>query len=103
MANPVITRSFVTAIAYAWAVTGKDDEGKPTMEKVGHVEFVSTKPNQTEAFRALKNAGIKCAKSFVGFDVVEETVYAMSVEKFMELAVPVKRLPNGRVDTSEIQ
>lgn len=103
MANPVITRSFVTAIAYAWTVTGKDDEGKPTMEKVGNVEFVSTKPNQTEAFRALKNAGIKCNKTFVGFDVVEETVYAMSVDKFMEMAVPVKRLPNGRVDTTNIQ
>lgn len=96
MANQ-ITRSFTTAIAYAWAVTGKDESGKPVMERVGDVEFVATKPNQNDAYRALKNAGIKCAKDFCMFDVVKETVYAMDIDTFIAHAVEVTRLPNGRV------
>lgn len=102
MAANVITRTFVTAVAYAWTMTGTNDDGSPKMEKVGNVEFTSTKPNRTEAFRALKSAGVKCQKQFVGFDEVSETVYAMTVEKFMEIATPVTRGANGRIDMAQL-
>lgn len=97
MASGQITRTFVTARAYAWCVTGKDAEGKPMMDKVGDVEFTSTKPTIKEAFRALKNAGIPCRKEFANFDVVEEKIFALDIDTFLEHAVEVTRLPNGRV------
>lgn len=102
MANGVISRSFCKANAYAWAVTGKDDSGRPTMDKVGNVEFVSSKPSQADAYRALRNAGVKCQRQFVGFDVLEETVYAMTVDRFLANATPVSRQANGRIDTSQL-
>lgn len=102
MAASVITRTFITANAFAWSMTGTNDDGSPKMEKVGNVEFTSTKPNKTEAFRALKAAGVKCQKQFVGFEETSETVYAMTVEKFMEVATPVERAKNGRIDTSAL-
>ena len=101
MASGQITRTFVTARAYAWCVTGKDADGKPTMDKVGDVEFTSTKPTIKEAYRALKNAGIPCRKEFVNFDVVDEKIFALDIDTFLEHAVEVTRLPNGRVVTDK--
>lgn len=92
-----ITRTFTTAKAWAWVVRGKNEDGSPKMDKVGFVDFVSTKPTINDAFKALKNAGIRAQKSFCGFDVLEEVVYAMDIDTFMEHAVKVTRLPNGRV------
>ena len=97
MAKGTVTRTLVYALAYAWAVNGNHEDGSPAMEKVGFVEFASTKPNQTQAYRALKQAGVKCTKDFVGFDVTEEKVYAMDLDTFLEHAVVVERKPNGRV------
>lgn len=96
MANQ-ITRSFTNAIAYAWVMGGKDENGVPVPERVGDIEFVATKPNQNDAYRALKNAGVKCVKEFCAFDIVKETVYAMDIDTFIAHAVEVTRLPNGRV------
>ena len=97
MANNTITRTVVTASAFCWVLDGQNEDGSPRMTKSGGVEFVSTKPNQLEAFRALKASGVKCRKDFCGFDVVSETVYAMSLDDFMAHAVVVERGENGRV------
>lgn len=97
MANNTITRTVVTANAFCWVLDGQNEDGSPRMVKSGGVEFVSTKPNQLEAFRALKSSGVKCRKDFCGFEVVKETVYAMSLDEFMFHAVKVERADNGRV------
>ena len=97
MANNTITRTVVTANAFCWVLDGTNEDGSPRMVKSGGVEFVSTKPNQLEAFRALKASGVKCRKDFCGFDIVSETVYAMSLDDFMAHAVVVERGQNGRV------
>lgn len=97
MANNTITRTVVTAVAFCWALDGTNEDGSPRMVKSGGVEFVSTKPNQLEAFRALKASGVKCRKDFCGFEVAKETVYAMSLDDFMAHAVVVERGENGRV------
>lgn len=97
MASGNITRTVVTARAYAWSVVGSDEEGKPIMERVGNVEFLSTKPTVTEAHRALRANGVKCGKQFVGFDVVYEEVRAISFDDFLAHSVPVTRRPNGAI------
>lgn len=97
MANGRITRTIVTANAYAWQVNGTNEDGSPKMERIGGVEFTSTKPNNREAFHALKNAGLKVNSAFVSFEVTDEKVMAMSLDEFLEHAVEVRRMDNGRV------
>lgn len=97
MASGKITRTVVTANAWYWKFDGQNPDGSPHMTKDGSVEFISTSPNQVEAFRALKGAGIKCRKDFCGFDIVSEDVYSMDFDTFLEHAVKVERLANGRV------
>ena len=97
MANGKVTRTVVTACAYAWVFDGTNEDGSPRMVRQGGVEFVSTKPNQLEAFRALKGAGLKVRKDFCGFEVMSEEVYSMSLDEFLAHAVKVERCANGRV------
>lgn len=97
MANGQVTRTVFTALAYCWQMDGNNEDGSPRMVRVGDVEFVSTKPTQTEAYRALANAGIKCKKDFCGFDITDENIYGMDIDTFIENAVVVERTDNGRV------
>lgn len=97
MASGKITRTVVTASAWCWVFDGTNEDGSPHMKKEGAVEFTSTSPNQVEAFRALKAAGVKCRKDFCGFDVIAEDVYSMDFDTFIANAVKVERLANGRV------
>lgn len=97
MANGSITRTVCTANAFAWQVDGSNEDGSPKMVRVGDVEFVSTAPNKTEAFHALKNAGFNVSSKFVCFEIIKKDVYCQSLEVFMEHAVVVDRAVNGRI------
>jgi hypothetical protein len=97
MTNGNVTRTVVYANAYAWQVTGTDDEGKPAMERIGGVEFRSTKPSKREAYKALKNAGFKVNSQFCGFEIVREVIYSMDLDTFIEHGAEVQRAENGRV------
>lgn len=101
MAANTITRTFITANAWAWLIDGIREDGSPNVIKSDSVEFVSTVPNQVQAYKALKSAGIKCRKDMAQFDVVSEEVYALSVEDFLRYAVRVERLSNGNVKPIE--
>lgn len=92
-----ITRTVIKANAWAWVVDGVKDDGTPNVTKTAEVEFTSTQPNQLQAFRALKGAGIKVRKDMCQYTIVSETVYACTLEQFMSVAVPVKRDENGYV------
>ena len=96
-----ITRTVVTARAYAWAFVGTDENGTPVMDKVGNVEYQCSTPNQTNAYQALKAAGVKCRKEYVNFEVVKEEVRAISFADFLAHSVPVKRLDNGDIKPIE--
>lgn len=92
-----ITRTIITAKAYAWKMEGFTDEGLPNMVKVGNVEFKSTNPTKAEAFKVLKGAKVAVSKDFVDFEKVSESVYAMTLDEFVEHAHVVERSRNGRV------
>lgn len=97
MANGSVTRTVFHANAFAWKVDGTNEDGSPHMVRVGDVEFDSTAPSKSEAFRALKNAGFHVSSKFVGFEVLKKDIYCQSLEVFMEHGVIVDRAPNGRV------
>lgn len=98
-----ITRTVTKANAWAWVVDGVKDDGTPNVTKTAEVEFTSTQPNQLQAFRALKQAGIKVRKDMCQYTIVSETVYACTLEQFLTVAVPVQRDENGYVrDMPEI-
>ncbi len=97
MAGGTVTRTIVYARAYAWQVEGTKEDGSPNMVKVGGVEFRSTKPNQKEAYHALKNAGLKVNSAFVSFEIDREIIIAQDLDTFIEHGVEVRRLVNGRV------
>lgn len=97
MASGTITRSVTFAQAYAWRVEGNNPDGSPHMERIGNIDFYATSPTQTDAFRALKAAGVKVRKDFVSFDILKTEVYAMDLDTFVHYGVPVERMKNGRV------
>lgn len=92
-----ITRTVIQSKAWAWVVDGVKEDGTPNVTKTAEVEFTSTQPNQLQAFRALKGAGIKVRKDMCQYTIVSETVYACSLEQFLTVAVPVQRDDNGYV------
>ena len=92
-----ITRTIITANAYAWKMEGFNDHGLPNMVKVGNVEFKSTNPTKAEAFKVLKGAKVAVSKEFVDFEKVSESIYAMTLDEFVEHAHVVERSRNGRV------
>lgn len=96
-----ITRSISTVKAYA-LVLSIDETGNPTVAKSDAVTFTSTNPNDTEAYKALKNAGIKCDKKFVRFEIVETRVYAMTLDEFIAAAHIVERGKGGYIRKSQL-
>lgn len=92
-----ITRTVVIARAYAWKMEGFNDQGLPNMVKVGNVDFKSTNPTKAEAFKVLKGSGVAVSKEFVDFEKVGESVYAMTLDDFVEHAHIVERARNGRL------
>jgi len=96
-----ITRSISTVRAYA-LILSLDDNGNPTVDKSDAVVFTSTNPNETEAYKALKNAGVKCEKRFVRFEIVETRVYAMTLDEFIAAAHIVERGKGGYIRKSQM-
>lgn len=92
-----ITRTIVTARAYAWKMEGFTPDGLPNMIKVGNIEFKSTNPTKAEAYKVLKGAKVAVSKEFVDFEKVSEAVYAMTLEEFTAHARVVERSRNGRL------
>ena len=102
MANGYITRTIERAMAYAWVVNGTNDDGSPHMEKVGNVEFRSTKASKREAYQALKGAGVKVNSQFVGFDVISSDCVCQDLDTFIEHGVIVSRADNGKIDIPQV-
>lgn len=96
-----ITRSISTVKAYA-LILSLDENGNPTVDKSDAVVFTSTNPTETEAYKALKNAGIKCEKRFVRFEIVETKVYAMTLDEFIAAAHVVERGKGGYIRKSQM-
>ena len=101
MAANTVSRTIVWALAQAWQADGTNEDGSPRFVKVGNVEFKSTKPNKTEAYRALRNAGFNVNKDFVTFEVTASKVIAQSVDTFIEHGVVVNRTENGKIKPIE--
>lgn len=102
MASGNMTRTIFYARAYAWQANGQRDDGAPNFEKVGGVEFKSTKPNKVEAFRALRSGGYNISREFVTFEVFHSEVRAMSLDTFIENSVVVERTENGRIKVPQV-
>lgn len=96
-----ITRSISTVRAFA-LILSLDENGNPTVDKSDAVVFTSTNPNENEAYKALKNAGIKCDKKFVRFEIVETRVYAMTLDEFIAAAHIVERGKGGYIRKSQM-
>lgn len=97
-----VTRSVYTCDAYGLVVFVDQDNNA----KVSHTErvpFVSTKPTEAEAARALRNAGIKVSRDRVRFEVMSESVYAMTLDDFIAHATMVERGKGGYVRKSDMQ
>lgn len=100
--SATITRTIITARAYAWKMEGFNDQGLPNMVKVGNVEFKSTNPTKAEAFKVLKGAKVAVSKEFVDFEKVNEEIYAMTLEEFCTHAHVVERSRNGRIKGASV-
>lgn len=97
MAASSISRTIFFARAYAWGADGTNEDGSPHFSQVGNVEFRSTKPSKSEAYRALRNEGFEVRREYVNFEVVGEKVYAQSIDTFIEHGVEVHRTENGKI------
>lgn len=97
-----ITRSVYTCKAFGLIVS-VDVENNATVTPTEKVEFLSTKPTEVEAARALRNAGIKVSRDLVRFEVVSEQVYAMTLDDFIEHATIVERGKGGYVRKSDLK
>lgn len=97
MANGIITRTFTRARAFGWNVAGKNEDGSPRFERFGDVEFLSTHPSAREACRVLRGAGYSAPSKFCDFEIIGQSTYGITVERFLENATEVERLDNGRV------
>lgn len=97
-----ITRSVYTCKAFGLIVS-VDVENNATVTPTEKVEFLSTKPTEAEAARALRNAGIKVSRDLVRFEIVSESVYAMTLDDFIANATIVERGKGGYVRKSDMQ
>lgn len=96
-----ITRSISTVRAFA-LILSLDSDGNPVVDRSDAVTFTSTNPNETEAYKALKNAGIKCEKRFVRFEIIETRVYAMTLDEFIAAAHIVERGKGGYIRKAQL-
>lgn len=97
-----ITRSVYTCNAFGLIVS-VNAENQATVTPTKKVEFLSTKPTEAEAARALRNAGIKVSRDLVRFEIVSESVYAMTLDDFIANATIVERGKGGYVRKSDMQ
>lgn len=86
----MFTRTITTFRASAYAIEWDGDV--PKAKLLGTAEFVGSNASKTDARAALKAAGVECKRGTeVRIETVEEVVYGMSVEEFMQHARPVER------------
>lgn len=89
MAN-MVTRTIKTCKATAYELDFKD--GNPVAVSLGEVYYDAINDNEGEARKQLKNAGVKVPRGAkVQVEVIDETVYGLSVDMFMSLAQVVER------------
>lgn len=87
----MFTRTITTYKATAYAIKWVD--GKPEADELGSAEFVSSNATKTEARAALKAAGVECKRGTeINIVEVEQVVYGMSVEEFMQHARPIAKV-----------
>ena len=90
MANQMFTRTITTFKATAYAIEWQGET--PVAKQLGSAEFVGSNASKTDARAALKAAGINCPRGTeVRIEEVEQVVYGMSVEEFMQHARPIER------------
>ena len=88
--STMFTRTITTYKATAYTIKWVD--GKPEAAELGSAEFVAASASKTDARKALKAAGVNCPRGTeVIIDEVEQVVYGMSVEEFMQHAQPIER------------
>ena len=89
MAN-MVTRTIKTCKATAYELDFKD--GAPVAVELGEVFYDAINDNEGEARKQLKAAGIKVPRGAkVQVEIIDETVYGLSVDMFMSLAQVVNR------------
>ena len=89
----MFTRTITTFKATAYTIEWVDNT--PKAKKLGEAVFVGSNATKTDARAALKAAGIACPRGTeVRIETVEEVVYGMSVEEFMQHAKPIERAAN---------
>lgn len=90
MANQMFTRTITTFRASAYSIEWEGET--PKAKLLGQAEWVASNASKTDARAALKAAGVNCPRGTeVRIETVEETVYGMSVEEFMQHARPIER------------
>lgn len=84
-----ITRTLTTFKATAYKLSLIDGQAKA--EIIGEVEFGGTRATKTDARKAFADAGTPLPKGVeINIVPVRENLYAMDLEKFIEMAVPVE-------------
>lgn len=86
----MFTRTINTYKATAYAV--KWVNGKPEAEELGSATYVAAHESKTDARAALKSAGVEAKRGTeIVTELVDSTVWGMSVEEFMAHAQPIER------------
>ena len=86
MFTRTINKYKATAYAIKW------NAGKVEAEEIGSAEFVAAHESKTDARAALKAAGVEVKRGTdVVIELIDSTVWGMSVETFMQHAQPVQR------------
>ena len=97
--NGIITRTFYTCQATAFAVSGVDaDTRMPIMEPVSSETYVTVNANDMAlAKRMVKAANKKAIPDTVSVEIVREETRAMDLDMFFTMSAPVERAANGRI------
>lgn len=95
----IITRTFYTCIATAYAVSGVDpDTRMPIMESVESDTYVTVNANDMAlAKRVVKAANKKAIPDTVSVEVIHEETRAMDLDLFYTMSEVVERAANGRI------
>lgn len=87
----MFTRTITTYEAKAYTIKWAD--GNPIADELGKAQFVSSNATRTEARAALKAAGVPIKRGTeIVVNELEQVVYGMSVEEFMQHAKPIARV-----------
>ena len=99
MVKGIITRTFYTCIASAFAVSGVDaDTRMPIMESVESEAYITVNANDMAlAKRMVKSANKKAIPDTVSVEIVHEETRAMDLDMFYTMSEVVERAANGRI------